>query len=101
MPHEPNLLRLYLRHCAVGFALSAIFVALILWANVGNLTGLILGSDIGWRAVFLLWFFHGTLFGGLQFAVMVMLNVDRDDDDGVGGFAPGVDPIPVLAKRRT
>ena len=86
MLHEPNLLRLYLQHCAVGFALSAVFVALILWVNVGNLTGLILGSDIGGLAVFLLWFFHGTLFGGLQFAVMVMLNVDRDDDDGAGGL---------------
>lgn len=79
--HEPNLMRLYLRHCAVGFALSAVFVGLILWFDVGNLASLILGSDVGLLAVFLLWFFHGTIFGSVQFAVMVMLKTENDDDD--------------------
>ncbi|MBE0412636.1 hypothetical protein [Yoonia sp.] len=86
---EPNLIRLYLRHCAIGFALSAVFVGLILWFDVGHLASLIGGSDIALMAVFLLWFFHGTVFGSVQFAIMVMLNTDKnDDDDNRGAGVP-------------
>ncbi|MEO0904874.1 MAG: hypothetical protein AAFX89_08925 [Pseudomonadota bacterium] len=79
--NEPNLMRLYLRHCAVGFALSAVFVALILWRDVAGLGSLIAGSNIGWLAVFLLWFFNGTIFGSVQFAIVIMSQADYDDDD--------------------
>jgi len=79
--NEPNLMRLYLRHCAIGFGLSAVFVALILWYDVAGLGGLIAGSDIGYLAVFLLWFFNGTVFGSVQFAIVVMSQADDDDDD--------------------
>ena len=79
--NEPDLMRLYLRHCAIGFALSAVFVALILWRDVAGLGSLIAGSDIGFLAVFLLWFFHGTIFGSVQFAIVVMSQADDDDDD--------------------
>ncbi len=79
--NEPNLMRLYLRHCAVGFGLSAVFVALILWRDVAGLGSLIAGSDIGWLAVFLLWFFNGTIFGSVQFAIVIMSQADDDDDD--------------------
>ena len=79
--NEPNLMQLYLRHCIIGFCLSAVFVTLLLWRDVAGLGSLIAGSDIGWLAVFLLWFFHGTIFGGVQFAIMIMLSADDDDDD--------------------
>ncbi len=81
--NEPNLMALYLRHCAIGFALSAVFVAVILWRDVAGLGSLVMGSDVGVLAVFLLWFFHGTIFGSVQFAVVLMLDADddRDDDD--------------------
>lgn len=78
---EPDLMRLYLRHCAIGFALSAIFVAALLWRDVAGLGSLIAGSDVGPLAVFLLWFFHGTVFGSVQFAIMIMLQSEDDDDD--------------------
>lgn len=90
--HEPHLMRLYLRHCLVGFILSAIFVALILWYDVARIGSLVVGSDVGLLAVFLLWFFHGTIFGSVQFAVSIMLNADRDDDDDHRG---GGTPVPV------
>jgi hypothetical protein len=80
--HEPNLMRLYLRHCAVGFALSAVFVGLILWFDIARLGTLVAHSDVGALAVFLLWFFHGTVFGSAQFAVMIMLKSEDDDDEG-------------------
>ena len=98
MQREPNLMRLYLRHCAVGFVLSAVFVGLILWFDVGHLGRLILGSDKGLLAVFLLWLFHGTVFGSVQFAVMIMLNTDRDGGDDQGG-RPAL-ALPAHAKAR-
>lgn len=79
--NEPNLMRLYLRHCAIGFALSAVFVAMILWRDVAGLGSLVAGSDIGILAVFLLWFFNGTIFGSVQFAIVIMSQADNDDDD--------------------
>ncbi len=86
--NEPDLMRLYLGHCAIGFALSAIFVACLLWLDVARIRSLIATSDVGWLAVFLLWFFNGSVFGGVQFAVRIMLNIDKDDDRGGGTPLP-------------
>ena len=79
--NEPNLMWLYLRHCAIGFALSAVFVGLILWYDIAGLGGLVMGSDIGILAAFLLWFFNGTVFGSVQFAIVIMFMSDNDKDD--------------------
>ena len=100
MQREPNLMRLYLRHCAVGFVLSAVFVGLVLWSDVGHLGSLILGSDKGLLAVFLLWFFHGTVFGSVQFAVMIMLNTDSDKGDDQGGRPALLRPAHAKAGQR-
>ena len=97
--NEPDLMRLYLRHCAIGFALSAVFVAMILWRDVAGLGSLIAGSDVGFLAVFLLWFFHGTIFGSVQFAVMIMLQSDDNDDDD--DYRGKLIPIRVPAQTRS
>lgn len=96
---EPNLMQLYLRHCAVGFLAAAVFVAMLLFYDIARLGTLVAGSDIGWLAVFLLWFFHGTVFGGVQFALSIMLDAqdDDDDDDHHGGR---LIPIRVTAGSR-
>ena len=78
---EPDLMRLYLRHCAVGFGVAAAFVAMLLWYDVARIGSLVANSDIGWLAVLLLWLLHGTIFGAVQFAVSIMLNAENDDDD--------------------
>ncbi len=88
--NEPDLMRLYLRHCVVGFVLSAVFVGLILWYDIARIGSLVAGSDVGWLAVFLLWFFNGTVFGSVQFAVNIILNAENENDDRGGGR-----PIPV------
>ncbi|MDC1398976.1 hypothetical protein N8306_00445 [Yoonia sp.] len=80
--HEPNLMRLYLRHCVIGFGLSAVFVGLVLWFDVVGLRGLVMGSDVGVLAIFLLWFFNGTIFGSVQFAIVIMSQADDDTDKG-------------------
>ena len=96
--HEPDLMRLYLRHCAVGFVIAAGFVAMLLWYDVARLGSLVANSDIGWLAVLLLWLFHGTVFGAVQFAVSIMLDAQDDDDDDHSGGQ--LIPIRVTAEAR-
>ncbi len=76
---EPKLMRLYLAHCAIGFALSAVFVAMLLFFDVAGLGHLIATSDVGLLALFLLWFFNGTVFGSVQFAIVVMGQAGKPD----------------------
>ncbi len=97
---EPDLMRLYLRHCAIGFLLSAVFVGLLLAYDVVGLRGLVMGSDVGWLAVFLLWFFHGTVFGSVQFAIVLMLDADDDDNDD-GPRRGMLVPVRVPAKAKS
>ena len=78
----PQLVRMYARHVAIGFAISAVFVALLMWGNVMNLRHLLLSAPGGWLAGFLLWFFNGLVFAGAQFGIAVM---NMGDDDGSNG----------------
>ncbi len=107
----PALVRLYIRHVIYGFGLSAVFVALLLWQNVGNLGHLIAGSDKGWIAVWMLFIGNGVVFAGVQFAWVVMRMADSDDTPGGGKrdrlpippqAAMATVPVPVIAgeKRR-
>jgi len=88
----PPLVRLYIRHCLIGFAASAVFVGLLLGFDVVGLRGLILGTQGGWMALFLLFFFNGLVFAGVQFAIAIMRMGDDDDDDDRGGRRPRVGP---------
>jgi len=80
----PRLVRLYIRQVLVGFALSASFVALLLWQNVANLGHLVSTSDVGWLAVTMLFVFNGLVFAGVQFAISIM-RLSYDDVLGGGG----------------
>ena len=80
----PDLIKLYIRQCLIGFGLAAAFVALLLAFNVQNLWSLISGSDVGLLAAFMLWFFNGIVFAGVQFGVYVTLNASDDTLDGRG-----------------
>ena len=50
----PKLVKLYIRNVAIGFAIAAAFVAMLLYLNVMNLWGLVAQSDAGLLAVFML-----------------------------------------------
>jgi hypothetical protein len=80
----PKLIRLYIQQVLIGFALSAIFVAGLLWANVANLWHLVSASDAGVLAVVLLWVFNGIVFAGVQFSIAIM----RLEDKGPGAGGP-------------
>lgn len=97
-------MRLYLRHCAVGFGLSAVFVALLLYYDIAGLGHLIAGSDVGPMALFLLWFFNGTVFGSVQFAIVVMSQAepdDRHDNDHKGGGTGAPVFVPARQQKRS
>ncbi len=69
----PELIRLYIRSVAIGFVLSGLFTAGLLWRDVAGLGHLVAGSDMGWVAVAMLVVFNGIVFSGVQFGVRIML----------------------------
>ncbi len=95
----PDLIKMYIRQTAIGFALSAVFVTLLLYFNVVNLWHLVTHTDVGFLAVFLLWLFNGIVFAGVQFGISIMLMKydDDDDDDDHRGRPITLTPIRVEA----
>lgn len=75
----PKLIRLYIQSIAIGFALSSVFLALMLWQDVAGLRHLILGSDMGWLAAIMVIVFNGIVFSGAQFSIAIMGMADRDE----------------------
>merc|ERR1711916_236707 len=69
----PKLISLYIRQVLIGFAIAALFVAMLLWFDVGGLWGLISKDPAGPVAVFMLWISNGIVFAGVQFAIRIML----------------------------
>ena len=76
----PKLVSLYIRNVAIGFAIAAAFIAMLLYFNVMNLWYLVTHSDAGMLAVFLLWFMNGIVFAGVQFAWAVMNMAEKKDN---------------------
>ncbi|MEM1301650.1 MAG: hypothetical protein AAGH17_03625 [Pseudomonadota bacterium] len=77
----PDLIRLYIQQCIIGFILSAIFVVMLFAFNIMNLWHLVTHTQGGWLAAFLLFVFNGIVFSGVQFGIAIMRMKDDDDDD--------------------
>lgn len=84
-PGLPRLVRLYIRQVAIGFGLSAIFVGLLLGLDVAGLRTLILSTQGGAIAAFLLFFFNGLVFAGVQFAITIMRMAQPEGSPPRGG----------------
>ena len=97
----PVIFRFYIKHCLIGFALSAIFIAGLLWLNVANLWHLISTSDIGLMALVVFWVLNGIVFAGVQTGVAIMpMSEEGDDDPGPKGGSPvALTPAPVKAAQ--
>ena len=100
----PKLVRFYIRHVLIGFAVAAAFVAMLLWFNVANLWHLISTSDVGLLAAALLWVFHGIVFSGVQFGIAIMRLQDEGESGGrrrpVGPGAAFAVPAPVKSAEK-
>jgi hypothetical protein len=82
----PKLIRLYIINVAIGFAIAAAFVGMLLWFDVANLWHLVTHNDKGLIAVAILWISNGIIFAGVQFGIAIMRMKDDDDDDSHGGL---------------
>ena len=85
MPPLPPLVRFMLLHGAIGFGISALFVALLLGTDAGGLATLLRGAESHPLPALLLWFFCGPTFGSVQIAAAVMLHGRDDDYEPRGG----------------
>lgn len=74
----PVAVRFMIMHGLVGFALSALFVSAVLWADPGGVGSLILKHG-GVPVIALLWFFSGLTFGSVQIGAAIMLRDDREE----------------------
>jgi hypothetical protein len=105
----PELISLYIRQVAIGFGISAAFVAMLLYFNVANLWHLVSNSPEGILAVVVMWVLNGIVFAGVQFDIAIMRM--KDDDHPGGGKRDALpvclqevmlaEPVPVKVDRRT
>ena len=95
----PTLVRFYIRHTLIGFAIAAAFVGLLFWFNVANLWPLVSTSDVGVLAAVLLVVFHGIVFSGVQFGVAIMRMAEDGDDGGRRDAVTVRDAVPVPVAR--
>lgn len=101
----PKLIALYIRSIAIGFGLSAAFLALMLWQDVAGLRHLIFGSDMGLVAAAMVFMLQGIIFAGVQFGIAIMMLADPDAPPmgglrdrlmpDLGGKIPGAQLVPV------
>ncbi len=81
----PELIRLYIKSVAIGFAIAFAFTGLLVWLNVAGIGKLIMGSDMGWVAFLMVAMFHGIVFAGVQFAYVIMRMAEPEDKGPRGG----------------
>lgn len=74
----PSLVRLFIVNGLLGFGISAIFVALLMWFDVMNLRHLVWNTADGPFALFVVWMLNGLLFGAIQIGYVVM-TIGGDD----------------------
>lgn len=94
----PKLIKVYLQQIAIGFALSGVFTAILLYMNVGNLGHLVFNSSDGLLGLFLIFFFNGLVFAAVQFAIRIMrmgYEDEDDDDDDRGTPIRAYDPVAI------
>jgi hypothetical protein len=93
----PDLVRLYIRHVALGFALAVVFTGLLFWFNVANLWHLVTHAPGGALAAVLLVVFNGIVFSGVQFGIAITAMAKDPEGDGDGGLRDSqiVGPLPL------
>lgn len=94
----PKLVRLYIVSVAIGFGVAALFAGAMIGFDIGGLRHLVQGEPL---AIFLLWFFNGIVFSGVQFAYAIMRMAEKPQPPR-GGRAIRVtgQPVRVRAEAR-
>jgi uncharacterized membrane protein len=97
----PKLIRLYITSVAIGFALSAVFLALLIGFDIAGLRHLVLETASGGIAAIMLFVMNGIIFAGVQFGIAIMRMADDDDEPRGGLRAPfALQPVKATSKAR-
>lgn len=98
----PRVVRLYIFNCLIGFTLSGIFTAAIVWWNIAGIGHLVASVPEGKLALLVFFMLNGIVFSGVQTGIVIM-TMDYDDEDKDRGLrVPVPEPalIPVPAPRK-
>lgn len=90
----PKLIRLYIVNVAIGFGISAAFLALLVGFDVAGFRHLILETDMGFVAAAMFFVANGIIFAGVQFGIAVM-RLAEEDDTPRGGNRQHAKLVPV------
>lgn len=95
----PKLIRLYIVNVAIGFAISALFLGVVLAVDLVGLRHLVLDTPSGWIAGLMFFIFNGIVFAGVQFGIAVM-SMAEDDTPPRGGLRQALHlaPVKIAAK---
>jgi len=100
----PPLIRLYITQTAIGFLISLVFTAGVVFFDVARVGYLISNVDGGWLAAFLFFMLNGIVFAGVQFAITVMFMANKNDDTpqgpGAGALLHRFATVPVVSRGR-
>ena len=94
----PKLIRLYIVNVLIGFAISALFLGLVLALDLVGLRHLMLETPSGWIAGLMFFLSNGILFAGVQFAIAVMGMAEDDTPGPRGGLRVLTRLVPVKAE---
>lgn len=102
----PNMSWFLVKSALIGYAAALFLVCLLIYFNIANIGTLVSNSEHGYLAIFLLIFFTGQTFAGIQIGIALWLESNDDDDDQDNGslyfrIEPERDlvPIPVRVKE--
>lgn len=96
----PRIVRLYIFHCIIGFAIAGVFTAYVLIANVANIGHLVTTVDGGIIAAVVFFVLNGIVLAGVQTGIVIMsLGVEEDDDMGGGHLIHDPEPSLVRVSR--
>lgn len=73
----PTMIRVYIRSVLIGLLLACCFVAALLALDIAHLRHLVSSSSIGWLAVVMMVMFNTIVFAGVQFAITIMGQAEK------------------------
>jgi len=92
MRRLPDHIRFLARHCAIGFAIAAAAVAVLLAFDVANLRSLAMVTEGGWLAMAVLTFFMGLTCASAQMGIAIMSLAEPPESRG----GPPAGPLAML-----
>ena len=96
----PRLVRFMFRNAAIGILAGWLFLAMLLWSDIGGLYSLMVHSRLGHIALFLLMGGFAVTFGAARVSSAVLLGyeVEEDDTPDNASKAPVTELKPALLK---